>query len=1033
MGNRSCIFMTQLATMNANKTCMKLRMTSRCEFIAICIWLLLLLVSVAGCGAGDPGASSESTSFANTPSDQPGLVKGDSDSIANDELSAAKDFFDKDDLDSAFRLLSKLLIKTPKDGQTLLLASRVELAKGNRVTAIELAESVALDSPQAVEATNLLVQLYVKANQPEDAVERLALALDATSGSASLAVAWRHQSWTLLNRMGRRQEASVQADVLCRLGHYNRGLLISLLRRNESFPMVLDGKVLDGKAPQNLFYPGMGMARWFFSQGEFEQALKQLAAEKVSGFSSPAARALYGRLLAETQATNEFVQFYQACDAETRRFSDYWIALGIYFFDQQQLGASARALLEGILVDPTDDDACHRLARVLAALDRAEDSAAMREHAIRVALLRDLVSQLSLHQSNPELTGDLPEKLITLGRPFESIGWALIDLSPLNVAKRNGLIQQRDYLRSRPETLGMASEVARMEIDRNDFSIDAASEALAAAATGAEPANPDSTLTGPAQDRPMGVTPAFENVAAKRGVDFQWYHAKEINLTSIPLHEMMGGGIGVCDYDLDGYPDIYLGQGSGDPPREQCTRSNQLLRNLGGRFSQVTIAAAAEDFHYSSGIAAGDVNQDGFPDLFLGAIGGNRLLVNNGDGTFRDSTDVLAASSPQFTSSVAIADLTGDAIPELFECVYVEMEDAFRLPDRDADGNEIVPNPNDFFPEADRWYFNKGDGTFESRVIDRNRIQPGTSLGLVITDIDSDGSNDVFISNDARPNHLLVHFGKPSIQNIAVLRGVAYGFRGFSNACMGIAAGDFNRDGRIDLNITNYASEPNNHFLQGENGVFSDYATRYQLNTISEPYVGFGIKAIDFNRNGWLDLFVTNGHVFDQRHRGKSFQMPPQLVLNQATKFILSDVIDPSDYWVGQYLGRSVAKFDFDRDLDMDLLVGHLDAPLALLANQTQGPGSSFQLQLIGTESERDAIGTRVVVTASGKQWTEWVTAGDGFLSTDEAVLDFGLGQAEQIESIEIDWISGRQQIFREIAANHRYLAVEGGAVLWAQ
>ncbi|WP_372896261.1 FG-GAP-like repeat-containing protein [Stieleria sp.] len=1004
---------------------------------ALLLGSLLVLHGLPGCGsAGSDGANDALSPVRHATDGAPSETGDDSGgrqhdasqaslSDGDDGLAAAKAAWRAGDLDVAFNLLSKHLIKTPEDPATLLLASQVELARGNRSTAIELAEAIDPKSPEAGEATKFLVQQSIEASRPEDAIDRLIKALDQNLTSPDQTVQWRHQLWALLNRTGRRQEASAHADVLCRSGHFNRALLISLLRRNESYPMALKDK-----APQSVFYPGLGLARWHFSQGEFEQALDQLQ-NPVPATFPPAAKALVGRLLAETQATEPFVQWYSRCDDATMQFSDYWVALGIYFYDQHQFQASARALLEGIAIDPTDDDACHRLSRVLAALNRAEDAAVIREHAIRVAVLRAVAKQLAVQPTDPDLVETLPEKLLTLGRPFESIGWALLDVSRSNTAKQNALLQQREMLRNQPEVLRMPTEIALAEIDRNEFAMSEAIDALAAAASSSTIADRSALAGDKRSETPQAIpaaapAPTLENVAAQVGIDFQWYHAAEIDLASIPLHQMMGGGIAVCDYDLDGDPDVYFGQGSGDPPSGRSTRSNQLYRNLDGHFTNVTTDSAVEDDRYSTGIAAGDVNQDGFPDLFLGALGDNRLLLNCGDGTFRDATAALGTCSPQFTSSVAIADLTGDAIPELYECVYVEMEGGFRLPERDPQGRELVPNPNDFFAEADRWYAGRGDGRFELRELDRSQIEPGTSLGLVITDIDSDGQNDVFVANDARPNHLLMHFGEPPVRDVAVLKGLAFGFRGYSNACMGIATGDFNRDGRFDLAITNYADEPNNHFLQGDSGVFSDFATRYQINQPSEPYVGFGIKAIDLHRNGWLDFFVTNGHVFDQRDRGKPFQMPPQVLLNQATKFVASDVTDSSGYWQGRYVGRSLAKIDFDGDHDVDFLVGHLDAPVALLANKTERIGNGIQLELVGTHSERDAIGTRVVVTAAGQTWTDWVTAGDGYFCSDEPVLDFGIGSAERIDAIEVHWISGHRQVYRDLAVNQRLLLVEG-------
>ena len=994
------------------------------------IGLLVGMILLVGCDSPGHNASTEQPPATNASPDDAANRDIDETQASDGEthavLNAALAHFEQGEWDACFDLLAKQLIKTPDDAATLVLAAKVEAKRGNLDQAIALATAVSSDSPQAVEATNLLVQVYVVGNRPADAIDCLQASLQQKNVPPELAVTWRQQLWTLFNRTGRRQEASVQADVLCRSGRFNRPLLISLLRRNESFPMVLQNK-----APEQSFYPGMGLARWYFSQGEFEKALGQLSEQSQTGFSCPAAQALYGRLLAETQALADMPTWYAGCGQATKQFSDYWVALGIYFFDEHQLDASAGALLAAVELDPTDDDACHRLARVLAALDRGDDAVAMREQAIRTALLRSLVEKLSLDQPQSELTDDLPEKLVTLGRPFESIGWALIDLPPGNDGKRNALFEQLRFLRGSPEVNGMASEIARMDLRRDEFNMDEAIKQLVARSA----AQGDAAVAGQnAAARPPAdsVVPALENVAAKQGIDFQWYHEKQIDLASLPLHEIMGGGISVLDYDRDGNPDVYFGQGSGDPPRERCTRSNQLMRNLDGQFDDVTAPAAAEDFHYSTGIAAGDVNQDGFPDLFLGALGDNRLLINNGDGSFRDASESLGAASALFTSSVAIADLTGDAVPELFEAVYVEMEDGFRLPEHGADGQELVPNPNDFFAESDRWYFGNGDGTFRPTLLDRKQIEPGTGLGVVVTDIDGDGSNDVFVSNDARPNHLLVGFESPPVQNAAVLVGLAYGFRGFSNACMGVATGDFNRDGRIDMHVTNYADEANNHFLQGDSGIFGDFATQYQLAELSRPHVGFGVKAVDFSWNGWPDLFVTNGHVFDQRRLGKRFQMPPQLFSNRSNRFVSSSIADPSGYFDGQYVGRAVAKIDFDRDLDIDLLVGHLDVPVALLRNQTARQGSGLQMELVGTESERDAIGTRVVVKAGGEEFTDWVTAGDGYLCTDEPILQFGLGESTDIDSIEVNWISGRKQIIRDVAAGHRYLIVEGDDQIWS-
>ncbi len=432
---------------------------------------------------------------------------------------------------------------------------------------------------------------------------------------------------------------------------------------------------------------------------------------------------------------------------------------------------------------------------------------------------------------------------------------------------------------------------------------------------------------------------------------------------------------------MDGWPDVYFAQGSGDPPTDQCTRSNVLVRNLHGRFAETTTEARAADYNYSSGLASGDVNQDGFPDLLLGSLGHNRLLINNGDGTFRDATDRLGQFEDRFTASLAIADINGDGLPDLFETNYVEMEGGFALPETGADGKPVLPGPLSHYAGIDRWLENQGDGSFQIHEITREIALPGTSLGIIVTDFDADGSNDVYVGNDMRANHLLVHAGENQFANVADGKGIANGYRGVPNGCMGISAADFNRDGLIDLHITNYYNESANLYIQTGGGLFTDIAIRYGIDKFSYPFVGWGTKAIDIDRNGWLDLIVTNGHIFDTRIYGKEkyFQMPPQMLMSKGRRFELTEVDDDSGYWQDIYLGRAMASLDFDRDGSIDFLIGHMDKPVALLHNQTQTDGNWIQLELVGTVTERDAIGTRVVVTAGGEQITHWVTAGDGY------------------------------------------------------
>ena len=939
-----------------------------------------------------------------------------------DPVEVARDLIEGGQLTKAEEILSNRLIEEPEDFSAVLMAGRIQRLRGQNDAARRLADTIPPTDPLYIDGIELLVECDEAEKSLEKAVSRLISAIPNANLNPEIKRRWYYKVWELLSRTGRRQEASLYADALCMGRAYSRSLLHSMLRRGESYPIVATG---DDQA-REYFAPGHGFARYLFSQERFHEAQMEMERNERYSDGTGAANAFMGRLLAETQAEDEvFFDWFSRCDDQALKFSDYWAALGIWFFQNQKYAASARALCEAVELDWTDDDLCHRLARVLGALNREQDAAYVREHALRVASLRELSIQMTQQRVSGESLSVLPRQLLELGRPIESIGWALEALGSNDAINQQPLLQQHAVLIQNPQLANMAKGVALTEISKVDFEINSALKQLAGLSRVPSGDNESESV------EPRLVDVRLNNIASQVGLEFQWYHRPEINLESIPLHQMMGGGVAAFDYDLDGSPDIYFVQGSSLPPDGTASRSNQLFRNLVGSFREVGEDSQSQDFSYGTGVAAGDVNQDGFPDLFLGVLGVNRLLLNNGDGTFQDVSYSMESVEARFSTSVAIADLTGDGIPELFECVYVEMEDGFRLPDQDAQGLEIPPSPNDFYAESDRWFRALGNGEFEPIVIDPGRISPGTSLGLVISDFDNDGGNEVLVSNDARPNHLLGAFDTPQVKNFADVTGLGVGFRGFSNSCMGIAAADFNRDQKIDFHITNFVGEAANHYLQGDGGLYGDTAIRFGVESLTKPFTGFGVASVDFARNGWLDLVVANGHVFDVRPRQQKFQMPTQLLQNLRDRFVVNSV-QPGEYFGLQYVGRTVTAVDYDSDLDLDLVVGHLDAPAALLENRTEPIGDAIQFVLVGTTCERDAIGARVRVETNNGIFTAWITAGDGYLTSEQRLVDLGLGAAAEVRRVEISWPSGSQTVLKGIEVNQRYLLVEGQSEAWS-
>lgn len=962
--------------------------------------VLMLVFSLLGLLAGCDDTASRTKDSSIAESSRAGSVQVNRVDIAQQHL-------ERGDVEAAKELAYRALVESPDNLTATIIAAGAEAAGGNHQAAIELLGSVDLKASQGRRVVELLTQQYQEVHATWEAADLLLKAVQVYPTEER----WRMQAWTLLNQCGRRQEASVQAAWLCRAGKANRQQLESLVSRTLAYP----SPDLEG-VTAGLFSAGLGRARWYFTTQEYHKAIAELRhVEFVQHASHPASLALEGRLLAELQQFDQLPEWFSRCDADTQRFSDYWAAIGTYLFDQREYRGSVVALLRAIELDPTDRMAVQRMSRGLGALGRSEDSVQFRYRGTQLAKSEQNVEKLGDPDHVASSIRKLQGLLLDLGRPFEAIGWTL--LATIEPQKKSLVDRQRQSLLHSPDAVSMSSESAMLGLNYEDFGDLANLEKLMGSR--------QKQLAHDGKGIKVEASPRLSDVAKKVGLDFQRYQDFEVNPASIPIHESLGGGIGVLDYDLDGWPDLYLAQGSGEPPSEQCTRSSKLFVNRQGSFLDCTKSAEVSDYNYSSGIAVGDVNQDGFPDLLMGALGKNRLLINNGDGTFSDGTSRLALKEDRFTSSLAIGDINGDALPDIYEVNYIEMDGGFKLPDKGPGGREVLPSPLLHYPGEDRWLESLGDGHFTPHSIGREVADAGTGLGVVITDFDGDGLNEIFVGNDVRPNHFLSHVGGQEIENSADVSGLANGFQGTANGCMGIATGDFNRDMKLDLHVTNYIDEAANLYLRSEGNGFSDQAVRYGLAELSSANVGFGTKAVDFDRNGWLDLAVVNGHIFDLRIAGHPFRMLPQIMMNLGRRFEACEVNSDGDYWTKRTLGRTMAKLDFNQDGAIDLAVSHLDHPFALLQNQTEVKHDWIQLCLVGTKSERNAVGARIEVVTDQGSFAQWVTSGDGYLCSDELLVDLGLGRKVEVQHVVVKWPSGDSQIFTGLLANQRYLLIE--------
>jgi tetratricopeptide (TPR) repeat protein len=567
------------------------------------------------------------------------------------------------------------------------------------------------------------------------------------------------------------------------------------------------------------------------------------------------------------------------------------------------------------------------------------------------------------------------------------------------------------------------------------------------AANSVQPAGnaPESAAGSKARPQPSVevVRPAavlrFDNVASMAGIDFVYFPG---NTGKKYLFETVGGGVCVLDYDADGWPDLYFGQGCRFPMVASDTAYRDVLyRNVAGKFQPVTEAAGVGDPAFTLGCAAGDFDNDGFTDLFLSNYGPNRAYRNNGDGTFSDVSTATGAVAPQMSTSLALADLDRDGDLDLYVTNYLAGIDT--CPDRS--GKVWSCHPSMFPAEQDRLYENTGDGRFVD-VTDRCGIlcPDGKGLGVVVADLDNDGWPDIYVANDTTPNFLFHNQGgaatgssgpRPS-GDAAALRFVECGLRagaavsrdGVAQAGMGIACADLDDNGYLDLYVTNFYLETNALYLNQGSLWFIDSARPAVLVAETNPWLGFGAQALDADLDGHLDLFVTNGHIDDYREKDPMarWKMPAKLYRGSG-KLAFADVSAAAgDLFRGEYLGRGVARLDWNRDARPDLVVVHQNDPAALLENRTDTECNAVVLDFVGTTSNRDASNVRYWVTAGGTRRMFEIAGGDGFLATNERRQMVGLGGSVQVDRLEVAWPSGRRDHFDHLAAPARIRFTEG-------
>ncbi len=537
------------------------------------------------------------------------------------------------------------------------------------------------------------------------------------------------------------------------------------------------------------------------------------------------------------------------------------------------------------------------------------------------------------------------------------------------------------------------------------------------------------------QSQPPRLSTAhFEDRASTAGITFKHFSGASPQKY---LVETMGSGVALIDYDRDGWLDIYFVNGAGNPARgvNQPTR-HALYRNLGnGKFLDVTSESGVAGYgRYGTGVAVGDIDNDGWPDLFVAHFGPNVLYRNLGNGTFSDVSRQAGVDDPFWGQSAGFFDLDNDGYLDLYVTNYLDLKyETHPVCGAEAPARRSYCDPEAFAGVADRLYRNRGDGTFDD-ISERSGIAnpEGKGLGVVMADIDTDGWMDIYVANDKTRNFLFKNNGDLTYTDISYFSLTGFNAAGEAEAGMGTDFGDFDGDGLLDIVVTNYDLETNGLYRNLGQEIFSDDRWVQGVAKASIRLLGFGTGFFDYDNDGDLDLFVANGHVLDDisSYRNNiSYSQPNQLLENRAGRFY--DVSrDAGPALRSTRVSRGAAFGDFDNDGDIDLVVTNIDDSPELLVNQSTPSGNWISLHLVGRSSNRSGVGSRVRVVAGEKTRLDQMTGGGSYLSAHDMRMHFGLDRNKFVDLIEISWPSGVVDRLEQIQANQVVVVEEGSSNL---